>query len=136
LNFLFDHNLPPHWAAAIARASVNMFAAGKVEQVCHLRDRFPPNAADTEWLSTLGQEGGWTVVSGDAFRKKNGAERQVIRQYGLSVFVLQPSWSSRRYWDKLAQFILWWPRIVEQTNAVERATLEVPWRTATKFKQL
>ncbi len=64
------------------------------------------------------------------------AERQAIRQYGLSVFVLQSSWSSRRYWEKLSQLVLWCPRIVEQANAVERAALEVPWRISTRFRQL
>jgi hypothetical protein len=136
LNFLFDNNLPPAWADAIAHVSVNMFAQDHVEQICYLRTRFAPGAEDIDWLRALGQQGTWTVISGDAFRKKNGAERQIIRQHGLSVLVLQLSWSSRRYWEKLSQFILWWPRIVEQANAVEQITLEVPWRMATKFRQL
>ncbi|GAA0515035.1 hypothetical protein N5K27_14005 [Pigmentiphaga sp. GD03639] len=135
MNFLLDNNLPPQWAPALAEASQGVLA-GRIGEVCHLRSRFPKNTDDIVWLRTLGEERDWAILSVDAFRKKNGAERQVIRQYGLSVFVLQSSWSSRKYWDKLSQLVLWWPRIVDQANTVERAAVEVPWRVSTRFKQL
>lgn len=76
------------------------------------------------------------VISGDAFKKKNGAERQIIRDHGLLVFVLQSSWSAYPYWDKYSQFIKWWPRIVIQANTVENTTLLVPWRATGLFKQI
>lgn len=135
MNFLLDNNLPIQWAPALAEASRDVLA-GRVGEISHLRSRFRANADDIDWLRTLGEERDWTILSGDAFRKRNGAERRVIRQYGLSVFVLQSSWSSRKYWDKLSQLVLWWPRIVDQANAVEGAAVEVPWRVSTRFKQL
>lgn len=136
MNFLFDNNLPPGWAATFAAASKRIFLDAELGQVCHLRDKFAASTKDEEWLSALGGAGQWAIVSCDKFRKQSGAERQVIRQYGLSVFVLQPSWASRRYWEKLSQFALWWPRLVEQANAVEASTVEVPWRASSRFKQL
>lgn len=136
MNFFIDYNLPPNWAAVIAAASKGAFSSDQVGEVRYIRDRFAADTPDAEWLRTLGEERDWTVISGDAFRKKKGAERKVIREHGLSVFVLQPSWSSRRYWEKTAQFILWWPRIVAQANAIEGTALEVPWRTTTRFRQI
>jgi len=137
LNFFIDHNLPPNWAALVAAASRGAFASASVATVCHISERFPSGTPDLVWLQSLGEEAhDWAVISGDAFRKKKGAERQVIRKYGLSVFVLQPSWASRRYWEKTAQFVLWWPRIVEQARAIEGTALEIPWRASARFRQI
>ncbi|GAB1837997.1 hypothetical protein MyNCGM121_47780 [Achromobacter xylosoxidans] len=136
MNFLFDNNLPPAWAATMSAASRRRFTSTALEKVVQLRERFPANTQDLEWLEPLGREKNWCVISCDAFRKQNGAERRAIRQFGLSVFVLQPSWASKPYWEKTAQFILWWPRIVDQANAVEASALEVPWRASGRFRQL
>lgn len=107
-----------------------------VGQVVHLKTRFPASTSDTDWMQELASEKNWTILSGDAFRKRNGVERKVLRNTGLSVFVLQNSWSSYVYWEKTAQLIHWWPRIVDQANAVQSLAMEVPWRTAGKFTQL
>jgi PIN like domain len=107
-----------------------------VSKVSHLRDLFPPNTPDLDWLNELAAEKGWTIISLDAFRKSAGAERKVIRESGISVFVLQPSWAAYPYWDKTAQLVRWWPRIVEQANLVEAIAMEVPWKLSGKFKQL
>ena len=103
----------------------------------HLKEFFPGHTSDTEWIQALAKEKDWAILSGDAFRKRNGVERKVLRESGLSVFVLQSSWSSYEYWEKTAQIIHWWPRIVAQANAVQSLAMEVPWRiTGGKFKQL
>jgi hypothetical protein len=101
-----------------------------------LRSRFAANTPDIDWIQELASERDWTIISGDAFRKRNGVERKILRRSGLSVFVLQSSWANYPYWDKTANLIRWWPRIVDQANAVEAIAMEVPWRIAGKFKQL
>lgn len=137
MNFLFDANMPPNmWAAGIAAFSHARFDAGHIGEIVHLQKKFKANTPDIDWIKALGHEGGWTIISRDGFRKKNGAERQVLRQSGLSVFVLQNSWSTRPYWEMSAQFIHWWPRIVAHACTTERAALEVPWRTSGKFQQI
>lgn len=72
----------------------------------------------------------------DASRKRNGAKRKVIRDSGLSVFVLQNSWANSPYWEKTAQLKRWWPRIVDHAVAVARIAMEAPWKIAVRFKQL
>ena len=101
-----------------------------------LRDKFLHSTPDTEWLKSLGEEGGWAVVSADFFRSKGNAERELIRRYGLSVFVLNKSWHSHQFWPRTAQLLHWWPRIVSQANNIKSAALEVPWRTSGKFLQI
>jgi len=138
LNFIFDANLPPSWASAIARLGSGRFESGQIGEIVHLTDKFSANTPDLDWLTALGQERNnrWTIISRDNFRKQKGAERQVQRQYGLSVFVLQKSWASKPYWEMTAQLVQWWPRIVEQACATDRAAMEVPWRVSDRFQQI
>jgi hypothetical protein len=135
LNFFLDANLPPCWADCLSACSGSQFP-NEVCQVVHLRGRFPPSTPDVVWLQALAQERDWCVISCDAFRKRNGAERKVIRDSGLSVFVLQSSWANYPYWEKTAQLMRWWPRIVDQAVSVEGIAMEVPWKVAGRFKQL
>ena len=135
MNFLFDHNLPPSWARGLDSLSKDKFGSD-VGRVVTLRDQFPQNTADPEWLGTLGKEGDWAVISSDFFRKSK-AEREVIRQYGLSVFVLGKAWHEKHpFWPRTAQLMHWWPRIVVHANTVSKAAVEVPWRTSGKFIQI
>lgn len=123
--------------AGIALFSHARFEENQIGEILHLTTKFRPNTPDVEWLEALGQERGkWTIISQDAFRKRNGAERELLRRYSLSVFVLQKSWASKPYWDKTAQFLHWWPRIVSHACTTERAALEVPWMTSGKFQQI
>lgn len=130
--------MPPVLAAAVLQLGHHRFEPGQLDQVVHLSQKFPVNTPDLEWLTSLGQAKGerWTIISRDAFRKQKGAERQVQRQYGLSVFVLQKSWASKPYWEMAAQFVHWWPRIVEQTCTTDRVAVEVPWSTSSRFTQI
>ena len=112
------------------------FVSSAVEEVIHLKTRFRANTPDTDWIRALAEDKNWTIISSDAFRKRNGMERKVLQKSGLSVFVLQNSWANYPYWEKTAQLIRWWPRIVDQANAVDRIAMEVPWRVTGKFKQL
>ena len=135
MNFFIDANLPPCWAGCLLACSASQYPE-EVGRIVHLRERFQPATPDVEWLHALATERDWCVISGDAFRKRSGAERKVIRENGLSVFVLQRSWANYRYWEKTAQLIRWWPRIVEQAVAVEGIAMEVPWKITGKFKQV
>lgn len=45
-------------------------------QVVHLRTKFKPDTPDEEWLSILGKEGGWIVISGDTRISRNLHERE------------------------------------------------------------
>lgn len=138
MNFLFDANMPPRrWVAGIASLSQARFDEDQIGQIVHLSEKFKPSTPDVEWLDALGQERGqWTIISQDNFRKRNGAERELLRRHNLSVFVLQKSWTTRTYWDKTSQFVLWWPRIVQQACTTEKAALEVPWKITGRFTQI
>ena len=136
MKFFIDNNLPPNWARGLKEISNKQFPHDQVNEVIHLSDKFSLNTPDLDWLKTLGQEKDWVIISGDNFRKRDGAERKIIQSFGLSVFVLQKSWSWQKYWDKTTQLVRWWPKIVSQANSAQRLTFEVPWRPTSKFKQI
>lgn len=135
MNFLFDHNLPPSWARALDALSNNKFEPGAVGDVVALKDKFLPNTTDAEWLKTLKDEGNWTVISGDTFRKNN-AEKELVRSRGLNIFVLPKIWTTQQHWARTVNLIAWWPKIVMQANTVDKAYLEIPWRSSGKFTQV
>lgn len=97
---------------------------------------FDANTDDLRWIQQLSKENDWVIISQDKFRKKQGGERLALKASGISVFVLQNSWSSYPYWEKTAQLVRWWPRIVEQANKVGGIAMEVPWKFGSKFQQL
>jgi len=123
LKFLFDNNLPPSLARGIG--ALSKFEPD-VEEVIPLRDKFRHDTKDTEWIDALSKEGGWVIVSIDAFRK-SPAERELIRRIGFTVFVLDPQWSTD-YWLQAANLVKWWPKILSVARLTSRAALRVPWR--------
>lgn len=92
-----------------------------------MRDRFRASESDEVWLGALAEEGGWIVLSIDQFRKKK-TERELLRQRGLTVFVLDPQWAKQPYWEQAARFVQWWPRMVAAAKLMSRAAMRVPWR--------
>ena len=134
MKFCFDNNLPPDLAHAIAILSRS---EDPRPTVIHLRERFEHDAADTEWIPELGREGGWIVVSQDGF-KKSRAERELMRSGGVSVYVLDPQWSSKPYWIKAQRLVEWWPRILQHAALSSRFAVRVPWRYTNKttFEQI
>lgn len=133
MNFLLDNNLPPAFAKAIHALSQR-----DGHEVIHLKDKFPRDAADIEWVSTLKEEGGWVIISQDQFRKSD-LEKKAFRECGLVVFCLAKQWSKENYWKKAQKLIQWWPAIIEQSERVSGgAAFRVPWRFTApgKFQQV
>lgn len=134
MKFLFDNNLPPSLARGVAALSD---IEPDVSEVVHLREKFSANTPDEIWMKQLHGEGGWIVVSGDQF-KKSKAERELLRQRGLTVFVLDPQWADHVYWDKAARLVTWWPKIVSVARLTSKTAMRVPWKFTNKstFEQI
>ncbi|MFN0303641.1 MAG: hypothetical protein ACKVQU_25175 [Burkholderiales bacterium] len=136
MKFLFDNNLSPHLARGIA--GLSGIDGARIESVVHLREKFPANAKDIEWIGLLSHEEGWVVISCDHFSKSD-EEREVLRQAGLIIFVLDSQWTHHRYWDQAHNLVRWWPAIVDQADSMTGgAAFRVHWRfTNTKrFEQI
>ena len=129
MRFFFDNNLSPYLAKALAALCESQDVA-----VEHLREKFPVATTDVEWIRRLADEGDWSVITQDRLIR-NPLEKEAFRQSGLTAFVLTKTWAGHRYWEKAAQLVRWWPRIMEQAGLVEGgAAFEVPWRFSGKGK--
>ena len=129
MKFLFDNNLSPYLAKAL-----DALCAHEGVAVEHLRRMFPEDISDVEWIERLAKEGEWAVITQDRLMR-NRLEKEAFRRSGLTAFVLTKAWASHRYWEKAAQLVRWWPRIMEQAGLVEGgAAFEVPWRFSGKGK--
>jgi hypothetical protein len=111
LRFLLDNCLPPRLAEAI-----DILDDDSV--VTHLSQMFPRNTPDAEWISKLGEEGGWVIVSGDLRISRNKAERQAWLESGLTAFFLAGAWGQQKLWSTAWRMIKWWPFIVAQAQSI------------------
>lgn len=135
MKLLLDNNLPPALARALHQLTIREWE--NRHQVHALRDRFPENTPDTEWIAALSEEGGWVVITHDRLSK--GLEREALKRAGLKVFLLDKSWKNHRFWEKSVRLARWWPRIIEQADGVTGgAAFQVPWNFGGKgqFKQI
>ncbi len=134
MKFLLDNNLPP----ALARAlhELTHTNSNEAHEVIHLKEKFPPNTPDTEWIEALAKEGDWVVITHDKFNK--GLEREVLSRAGLTVFFLDNSWSPHNFWEKAHQLVKWWPAIIAQAERITGgAGFRVKWNFRNgKFEQI
>jgi hypothetical protein len=123
LKFLIDNNLPPSLARAL-----NELSKPEGHSVLALKDRFPPDTKDVDWILELKAEGGWAVISQDRF-SKGDAERRVFRECGLPIFCLTKQWSTDPYWSKAQNLVRWWPAIMSQAELIKGgAAFKVNWK--------
>lgn len=76
MKLLFDNNVSPK----VARAIGQLLDEGDVS--VPLREKFSQSTRDVEWITALGSEGGWAVISGDLRITKTRAKVSVA-EYGL-----------------------------------------------------
>lgn len=128
MKFFVDNNLPPHLARAL-----NELTAHESHNVVCLRDKFPDDVKDVDWIKILSKEKDWIVITHDNLNK--GLEREALRQAGLVVFFLDKSWANHIYWQKSSQLVKWWPIIIRQAELIQGgAAFKVPWNVSGKGK--
>ena len=129
MRFILDNNLSPAYARALAALCE---PDGIIVE--HLRQKFPQDIQDTAWISALSKEVGWSILTQDRLIK-NPLEKEALRVSGLTAFILARTWNHHKYWEKAAQLVRWWPRILEQAELVQPgAAFEIPWKFAGKGK--
>lgn len=122
MKFFFDRNWSPHLAAAIRALCIPI----GVEVVYH-DDRFARNCPDVEWITTLGQEGDWAIITKDRL-SKSPAEREALRRTGLVTFIFKDQWSHHKDWDQSWALVRWWPAIMEVANRMRGGAFLVPYK--------
>lgn len=132
MRFFFDNNVSGRIAHAL-----HSLADFDRDEVVHLRDRFPPETIDIDWIPALAEEKSWVILSGDSRIRSRPAERQAFMKAGLTTFFFAKGWMNTPFWDQAALLVRWWPRIREQANLVAAGSFfEVPHRGSGRFRPI
>jgi len=130
LKLFFDNNISPR----IARAFAALLDPS--DQSIALRQRFDGAVTDIEWITVLGKERGWIVISGDKRILKNRAEREAFRRARLVGFFLEPAVQKAGVFGQASKLISIYPLIEQQAHLVQPpAAFLVPIK-GVKLKQL
>jgi hypothetical protein len=104
LTFYFDRNFGKRFPVALQGARPPF----DVEYHHSLRNNFPNNMTDDQWLQICGARR-WIVFSHDDKFQKIGAEAMAIKQHNVAAFSM---WGAQLpVWDKLCHFCRAYPRM-------------------------
>lgn len=131
MKVLVDNDLPPR----LARALHAIFDADG-DEIVALRDKFRrSDLKDAEWISALGSEGGWAVLSADMRIAKQRPSRQLFIGAGLIGFFFPPSLQKAPLHKQAARVITLWPAIRDQVRLNANGCFEMP-ASGQKFRQI
>lgn len=109
MRFFFDNCLSDHLARAIEILERN-------HEIVHLRAKFVPDVDDVTWISALGSEGDWVIVSGDQRISRSKEERRAWHESGLTAFFFGKGYASKGFWRQVQIFVQWWPKITQEAR--------------------
>lgn len=110
MRFFIDNNIAPKLARGF-----NQFVAGEHE-VMHLRDRFPGNTPDVEWMRELAAESTWIILSGDVAISRNPHEIAAWQQAGHTIFFLKAGWTNIEFWQQVQKLAKCFPEIISRAQ--------------------
>jgi hypothetical protein len=104
--------------------------------VKHLRELFPVDTPDIEWIQRIASDPDWVIISGDIRISQNEFERRAWLESGLTAFFLAKGWTRLKLWDQAWRLVKWWPEIVAQAIRIKPgAGFIVPLKSA-RLEQL
>lgn len=106
MKFFVDNCLAPKHAAAL-----NALVQPE-HSVMHLRDKFAADTPDEVWLTALGKEGGWIVLSGDCRISRNAHERAAWHTSRLTAFFLAKGWQNLPLMEQHSKLSHSLPRVI------------------------
>ncbi|MBE7157363.1 MAG: hypothetical protein INR62_02805 [Rhodospirillales bacterium] len=130
MKVIFDHNLSP----ALAHALQALFR--HEHKIIALRDKFPADISDVDWISALSRDGQWVVISGDRRITRNRAEYTAFRRSRLIGMFLSAGLYKAPVIKQAERLLFLWTTIETVAGTVEGgAMFELP-MSSTKLKQI
>lgn len=93
----------------------------------HMRELGYSGTSDEVWLAALPKADVHAVVTKDSRILNATVRRDVWRDAGLSLFVLDGKWGNLRLFEQARRLIWWWPAIVARAEAGPRGAA---WRVS------
>jgi PIN like domain len=127
LKLLLDHNLSPRLAKALDALFVE-------HQIVALRDKFPANVTDVDWITALDREGGWTVVTKDIGIRQRPHERAALDRSRIVYFFLGGAWRKFTVEETAVRLIRLIPKMAAQADLADRGRFELPINAGSKLR--
>jgi hypothetical protein len=128
LKLLVDHNLSPK----LARALHALFEPEHTIQA--LREKFPSDVEDVDWIGALDREGGWAVVTKDLRIRTRPHERAALDRSKVVYFFLGRSWRNFPIHETAARLIRLLPKMAQQTDLADRGRFDLPINAGSKLR--
>lgn len=112
MKVLIDNNLSPK----MARALNQLFYPD--HEIVALRDKFPANTSDEEWITALSSDGRWIVISGDRRITRNKTEYAAFRSSHLVGFFLARGLYKATVVKQMERILALWENIETLTRTV------------------
>lgn len=120
MKLFVDNNLPPR----LARGLGALFAG--IHVVEHVRDKFGSGSlTDEDWIARLGDEGGWSVLSGDRNIARKRPSREAFLRAGLIGFFPLPAVMNLPLHRQAARVLAMWPVLETTSSAIERGCFDL-----------
>ncbi len=99
-------------------------------EVVHIKDKFGTGSLpDEDWIKALGEEGNWSVLSGDMRIAKKRPSRQVFLTNNLVGFFPAPAIMKLEFSKKVSRILYLWEVIEQQSKLVDRGCFALPMRS-------
>jgi hypothetical protein len=127
LKLLLDNNLSP----ALARSLQPLFPEF---QIIALREKFPANVLDVEWINALSAEGGWAALTAERRLKTRPHERLALDRSRIVFFFLTGSWLKYSVPEKAWRLIRLVPLMAKQAAIADSGLFDLPVNAASKLR--
>ena len=128
MKLLLDNNLAPRIAKAL-----NALFDGQ-HHIVALRDGFPADTPDVEWITALDQKGGWTVLTRDLHIITRPHERAALDRSRIVFFFLARAWEKFGVEETTARLIRLIPKMAAQAELAESGRFELPINAGSKLR--
>lgn len=128
---MVDNDLPPRLARAL-----HLIFEDDGDEVVALRDKFKrENLTDEEWITALGREGNWAVLSADRRIAKQRPSRELFIGAGLVGFFFPPSLQKQTLAKQTARVLTVWQDLRDQVRLNANGCFEFP-ASGSRFRQI
>lgn len=114
MRFFLDNNFSPRTARALHCLLT------PTHEAVHLKDKFPADAKDADWMPALARESDWIILSGDVNISRNPHEVRAWQAAGHTIFFLKRGWTNIPLWEQAAKLFHLFPEIMKKAEKAKR----------------
>lgn len=119
---MVDNDLPPRLARAL-----HLIFESDGDEIVALRDKFGrTDLKDADWITELGREGRWAVLSADRRIAKQRPSRELFIGAGLIGFFFPPSLQKEPLYRQASRVLALWPSVRSQVGLNANGCFEIP----------